>query len=302
MSAFGKTIIVLFFCGFMLDANAQRDLSEKQEYSFVFMTDLHIKHDPFVLSEFSRLIDTINSMKVDFVLTGGDQVFDVMRGNVKKGDSLFTLYKEQIAKIKVPVHSCMGNHELFGIYPESDIDSTHSDYKYGMFKRYLGNPYYSFNHKGWHFIVLNVLDVANKKYIGRVDEKQIAWLKQDLAQVDAGTPVVVAAHLPFVSSFYQVYPPKDGSDKDRPWISNRNEILQLFKQHQLKMVLQGHTHWLEDVNVENRTHFITGGAVAGRPSWRGNNHGQRGFLLFSVKGDTFSWKFIEYGSKKSAVN
>jgi len=295
-----KAYIVLLFCVFVFDAFAQPGPAEEQEFSFVFMTDLHVKHDPFVLAEFSRLIDTVNKMEVDFVLTAGDQVYDVMRGNVKKSDSLFALYKELIAKINVPVHSCMGNHELFGIYPESDIDSTHPDYKYGMFQRHLGSPYYSFDHKGWHFIVLNVLDVADKKYIGKVDEKQIEWLKQDLATVNANTPVAIAGHLPFVSSFYQVYPPKNASSAATTWIKNRDEVLQCFSDHQLKLVLQGHTHWLEDINVENRTHFITGGAVAGRPSWRGNRHGARGFLLFSVKGSSFSWKFIEYGTPDTA--
>lgn len=261
------------------------------------MTDLHVKHDPFVLSELSRLTDTVNKMKVDFVLTGGDQVFDVMRGNIKKSDSLFSLYKELIARIKVPVHSCVGNHELLGIYPESDVDSMHRDYKYGMFERYLGKTYYSFDHKGWHFIVLNVLDVADKKYIGHVDAKQIKWLRQDLAKVDPATPIVVAAHLPFVSSFYQVYPPKKDAGVASAWINNRDEVLQLFKNHRLKLVLQGHIHWLEDINVENKTRFITGGAVAGRPSWRGNKHGPRGFLRFFVKGDSFTWSFIEYGTK-----
>lgn len=295
-----RSAVVLFYCLFVLNVFSQQYPGKEQEFSFVFMTDLHIKHDPFVVSEFSRLIDTINKMNVDFVLTGGDQVYDVMRGNVKKGDSLFSLYKELKAKINVPVHSCMGNHELFGIYPESDIDSTHPDYKYGMFQRYLGKPYYSFDHKGWHFIVLNVLDVENKKYIGKVDEKQLDWLKQDLEKVDARTPVAIAAHLPFVSSFYQVYPSNNATGTATKWIKNRDEVLQLFKDHQLKLVLQGHTHWLEDINVENRTHFITGGAVAGRPSWRGNRHGPRGFLLFSVKGSSFNWKFIEYGTPNTA--
>ena len=301
-----KTIIsaiaVLIFFSFAEKLYSQDKSSKEPEFSFVFMTDVHIKHDPFVISEFSKLVDTINKMNVDFVLSGGDQVFDVMRGNIKKSDSLFLLYKEQIAKIKVPVYSCVGNHELFGIYPESDIDSTHHDYKDGMFKRYLGSPYYSFDHKGWHFIVLNVLDVDNKKYIGRVNETQLAWLKQDLVKVSANTPVAIMAHLPFVSSFYQVYPPKDGAGTGFAWIKNRDQVLQLFKAHKLNLVLQGHIHWLEDINVENRTRFITGGAVAGRPSWRGNNHGPRGFLLFSVKGSTFDWKFIEYGKISSPVN
>ena len=84
------------------------------------------------------------------------------------------------------------------------------------------------------------------------------------------------------------------------WIFNRNEILQLFNNLDLRLVLQGHMHWIEDINVQNRTRFITGGSVAGRPSWRrrddrgdGIHYDEEGFALIQVKNDSISWKYVD---------
>ena len=80
----------------------------------------------------------------------------------------------------------------FAIYEESPEDSTHQDYRYGMFERHFGASYYSFDHKGWHFMVLNTIDVKGKRYIGLVNDKEIEWIKQDLAKVDKSTPIAIA--------------------------------------------------------------------------------------------------------------
>jgi len=137
-------LLVLFFCLCVETVSAQND-----NFTFVFMTDMHLRPDPVVEKAFNKVVQRIEKIKPDFVLSGGDQIFDIMRGNRAKGDSLFTYYIAQTRRFKVPVYNCVGNHDLFGIYEESPENSLHPDYKLGMFKRYLGKPYYSFNHKGW---------------------------------------------------------------------------------------------------------------------------------------------------------
>ena len=86
---------------------------------------------------------------------------------------------------------------------------------------------------------------------------------------------------------------------DKPnglWIYNREEILHLFDNHNLKLVLQGHVHWLEDINKMGRTRFITGGAVAGRPSWKGAKYNEEGFLNIHIgENDEITWDYIDYG-------
>ena len=66
-------------------------------------------------------------------------------------------------------------------------------------------------------------------------------------------------------------------------------------------------HWIEDLNIQNRTRFITGGSIAGRPSWRrvddrgdGIYYNEEGFMLINVKGEEIDWEYIDIGWKARA--
>ncbi len=283
-------LLCLLLLGVHLDSKAQK---QKKEFTFVFLTDIHLRPDSVAGNAFDKVVKRVKRINPDFVLSGGDQVYDVMRGNQAKSDSLFHFYARQSKRFGKPVYNTVGNHELFAIYDVSPEDSTHADYKDGMFKRYFGDPYYAFQHKGWQFIVLNVLDVENYRYIGNVDQQQLNWLKEVLSRTPATMPIILTAHIPLVSAFTDIYPPSGGYPTG-PAIRNRNEVLAAFKEHKLKFVLQGHLHWFEDLNIEGKTRFITGGAVAGRPSWKGNRHGPRGFLKFTVSGEEATYEFVAY--------
>ncbi len=95
---------------------------------------------------FQMAIGKGKSTHPDFVISGVDQVYDVMRGNQERGYSPFTLHKAMCEGFNMPVYNAMGNQDLFGIYEESPEDESHPDYKYGLFERYLGDTYYSFDH------------------------------------------------------------------------------------------------------------------------------------------------------------
>ncbi len=298
-----KVKFLLSFCFgcFLSELPAQEAISQPDTFSFIFMTDIHLQPERGAAMAFKKAIEKSNSLNADFVITGGDLVYDVLRGNFERSDSLFRLYKEMIKGFDIPIYHCIGNHELFGIYKESDVDSTHADFKFGMFERHLGDTYYSFDHKGWHFIVLNSIEEKNQRYIGLINEPQMEWLKADLKKVHPATPIAIALHIPLVSTYHQVYPkhPIDAVPNEL-WIYNRKEVLDLFKPYNLKLVLQGHMHWIEDLNIQNKTRFITGGSIAGRPSWRrrldsgdGVYYDEEGFMFFHVKGETFTWEYID---------
>ncbi len=146
--------IVLVFCAcvglFAAQTNASTaqertrsttQTSANEDFSFVFMSDVHIRDDDFAIQNFRKAIRQINELQPDFVLSGGDQVFDVLRGDVEKSKALFDLFKKESAAIKAPLYTTVGNHELFGVYPESPTDSTHRYYKYGMYEEYFGKTY-----------------------------------------------------------------------------------------------------------------------------------------------------------------
>lgn len=305
-----QLFIFIFFLSFQIHLISAQDnkMEVADSFSFIFMTDIHLQPERGAATAFSGAIEKANTLDADFVMTGGDLVYDVLRGNFERSDSLFRMYKNAVQGFKMPVYHCIGNHELFGIYKESDVDSTHPDYKYGMFERHLGKTYYSFDHKGWHFIVLNSIEEKDQRYIGLINAPQMEWLKEDLAEVDHATPIVITTHIPLISTQRQVYPKNLITEvPNELWVYNRKEVLDLFKEHNLKLVLQGHLHWVEDINVQNRTRFITGGAIAGRPSWRriddrgdGIRYDEEGFMILHIKGEDIEWNYIDinWESKK----
>ncbi len=285
--------LTVFFIVSCQVKNKSNEVKQETDFSFIFMTDIHLKPEAGAPKAFMMAIDTANKLNADFVITGGDQVFDVMRGNLPRADSLFQLYRKCIESFNMPVYNTVGNHDLYGIYEEGGISPSDPDFKYGMFRRYFGEPYYSFDHKGWHFIVLNDLDINKERsYISVIGEDQIAWLKNDLSKVDSKTPIVVSLHIPMFSAFSDVF--EENISSPRPTVSNRHEVMRIFENHNLKLVLQGHLHWLEDIYINGKTHFITGGAVSGF-SWKGVRFIEEGFLLFKVKGNDFTWEYIDYG-------
>ncbi|MEA1886833.1 MAG: hypothetical protein U9N72_06465 [Bacteroidota bacterium] len=112
--------------------------------------------------------------------------------------------------------------------------------------------------------------------------------------VDPLAPIVISVHIPFISLKTQL--PKGASDNkaDIPLISNGTDVISLFGDHNLKLVLQGHLHILEDIYAVG-IHFITGGAVCG--DWWNGPYGdtEEGFLIVNVEGEEFTWEYIDYG-------
>ena len=140
------TILILIFSLTNISCENQKGADNgEQTFEFAFLTDIHIKPEMNAPKGFQMAIDKVNELNPDFVLTGGDNIYDAMRGNQGRSDTLYTLYTEMIKGFNMPVYNCLGNHDLFAIYAESPEGEDHPDYKYGMFERYLGDTYYSFD-------------------------------------------------------------------------------------------------------------------------------------------------------------
>jgi len=267
-----------------------------ENFSFLFMTDIHLEYGKGAVDGFKKAIDTANKLNADFVLTGGDLVADALEAKHSRADSLFSLYAQTSEAFNMPVYNTIGNHDLYGLYEKSGADSLDPDYNDGMYKRYFGKTYYSFDHKGWHFIVLNsIVDAGNDKYKGFIDDDQMRWLASDLEKLDKSTPIIISTHIPFITTYSQLLNGALSANDEWSVITNSQEILKMLYPYNVKLVLQGHLHIIEYIYLQNKIRFLVGGAVSAYV-WRGPNMGmEEGFMKIDIRGDDISWNYIDFG-------
>ncbi len=282
-------------------STGNRNPAQKEHpgFTFAFLTDIHLKPELGATEGFQMAIDSVNALRPDFVLTGGDLIDDALYASHSRADSLYELYNSMLKGFNMPVHNAMGNHEHYGYGSIPPVDQEDPDYGDRMYERYLGSRYYSFDHQGWHFMILESTlkeDGETGSYIGGIDGKQLEWIGEDLQDIDPSTPIVVVTHIPLVSIQPQIVHGPSYADTEGILITNQQEVLALFREMNLKLVLQGHLHFLEEINLMGQTRFITGGAVCGR-WWRTPDESplQEGFLLVKIDGDDFSWRYVDYG-------
>jgi len=288
-----KKILIPAFIFIALFFTISGERSNKDDsFSFVFMTDVHIRPEKNAVEGFSKAIKEINRIEPDFVISGGDQIDDALEQNFERAKLLFDLYSESVKNFKMPIYNILGNHDIFGIYEKSGIKKSHPLFGKKMFVSRLNKKTYSFDHKGWHFIILDSIDFKeDNSYIGHVNSDRIEWLKTHLQKIDKTKPIVIAAHVPF----FTIMPQLDKRFKIEKFsINNALEVLELFKDHNLKFVLQGHVHNYEAI-YSGGIWFISGGAICGE-WWDGPFHGmQEGFVKFTLSGEKFSWEYVDYG-------
>jgi len=279
-------VFVLFFAGNDTFASTNEKSAKKEKFSFAFLTDIHLnKGDNGCFDGFKKAIDSAKKSGADFLMTGGDNVdIDVLGNDAKTAHELYGRLAKIIHKSDIPFYPTMGNHDRFWGAEKND-----SLYNEGLFEKYIHESYYSFNHKGWHFIVLNTAQTCNNNYC--VNKEQKEWLARDLAQIDTETPIVVSAHVPFLSVYY---PALRGEYTSTDTFSNFKKIWDMFENKNLKLVLQGHMHLYEEIKVKG-VQFITAGAVSAS-WWSGAYYGtQEGYLKVNINGDNFDWEYVDYG-------
>jgi 3',5'-cyclic-AMP phosphodiesterase len=112
-----------------------------------------------------------------------------------------------------------------------------------------GSGWYSFDHKGVHFIAL--VNVVQLEGMGKLGQPQLDWLKQDLAALKSSTPIVIFAHIPL----WAIYPTWGWGTSDS------EQALTLLKRFGSVTVLNGHIHQVFQ-KVEGNVTFHTAMSTA----------------------------------------
>ena len=292
--------LVLILIALWFGACQQGTFPEKEtaDFRFVFATDVHLMPNERALEGFNQAIATINGLnpKPDFVIMGGDLVEDNYVQTLEDAEKMFDLYLGETKKLQMPVHNVVGNNDIIWS-DRTRIDPSHPDNGKGLFRRRLGGgaSYRSFDHGGWHFVLLDSLELQERGgYRGYVDDNQLSWLKDDLDKVGTERPVCVALHVPLVTSFIQIERNNMMAPPGFTVVNNGTIVVKLLSKYNVKLILQGHLHIVEEIKYKN-TSYITGGMLSGAkweaPSYLGHSNG---FVVVDVKGDEFSWEYRIY--------
>jgi 3',5'-cyclic AMP phosphodiesterase CpdA len=281
--------------------------SPAADFDFIFLTDTHLQPELAAADGCAMAFEKVRSLPADFVLQGGDHVFDALAVDRQRADLVTQLYARTEQAIGKLVHHAIGNHDLFGVFPKSGLSPSSPGYGKQLFAELHGPTYYSFDHKGYHFVVLDTVQpTLDRSWEARIDEPQLDWLRDDLAKLAPGAPVIVACHVPLVSAAAEYAAPtvSSGSGVAAPsaiahpqmTVGNAWQVLPLLEKHNVLAVFQGHTHINETVRFRG-VQYVTGGAVCGN-WWHGTRWGiPEGFTVVSLRGGKIDWRYETYGFK-----
>ncbi len=272
--------------------------SSTQEFSFIFLTDTHMQPELHATEGCTMAFKKIRTLHADFAIQGGDHIFDGLGVPLTRSMPLFRAYAETEQQLGLKVYHTIGNHDVVGLYKQSGIDPSDTNYGKSYFEHNIGPLYQSFDHKGVHFIVLDSIGFTPERgYYGVIDPAQLEWLKADLAKLQPATPIIVSVHIPMISAYANYNtPPAKPPAYNSLTVSNAWQVWPLFVGHNVLGVLQGHTHVNERVEWRG-VPYITSGAVSGN-WWEGTHLGTpEGFTVCTVRGGKLITRFETYGFK-----
>ena len=225
---------------------------QRKNFTFAYISDAHIQHitgTKFVRNWDRGLIRAVAETnmlnpKPDFVMFGGDLAQLGTKEELDHG-------AEMLSKLDYKTYCVMGEHDYY-----LDLGEYWS--------KLYGKQYYSFNHKGVHFITLNsiltydewtherwpsaeqrMLEMAGLDNPNgspfMVGEKQRDWLRKDLEKVKKDTPIVLFSHSP-IQKIYKGW---------NFWTEDADEVQTLLKPFDDVTVVYGHVHQVQYNQIDN---------------------------------------------------
>jgi hypothetical protein len=246
-------------------------------------------------------------------------ILDALKASDKdKVAAQYELYMRQLAPIiKQPFYHTVGNHDVFGWIGLPNPARPTELYGKRAYEKRLGPTYYSFNYKHCHFVALDSIgrtkdSVDGSAYYGVVDKVQLDWLRKDLSQITASTPVIMVTHIPTVNALGSIYGLKgdvvstpSGEKAPKHQIANFPELFgEVLKGYNFKLALAGHYHTYEAIHWKTNQAdalLVVGGSVCGE-WWKGDRtigpaSWPEGFTVIQVDGEQFKPNYVAYGWK-----
>ncbi|HWR14717.1 MAG TPA: metallophosphoesterase [Terriglobales bacterium] len=228
---------------FSLSRLTESDSKMAGEFSFVQISDSHMGFNkaanPDVVGTLNAALDKIKRLDAnpEFMLHTGDIT------HLSKPEEFDTLDQVLKGAPTKQVFFVPGEHDILNDDGKEYLD------RYG--KGTKGTGWYSFDHKGVHF--MGLVNVANLKAggLGTLGGDQLNWMKDDVYHLKSSTPIVVFAHIPL----WSVYPEWGWGTEDSA------QALGYLKKFGSVTVLNGHIHQTMQ-KVEGNVTFHTAASTA----------------------------------------
>ena len=194
--------------------------ADYKDFFFVQLSDTHWGYqgpaNPDAAITLRKAVATVNALETppEFIVFTGD-LTHTTDDPVERRRRLAE-FKSIVADLKVEtVHFMPGEHD-------ASLDRG------AAFKEYFGDTFYTFDHKGVHFIAIdNVSDPGAK-----IGDEQLDWLRKDLAARDRKAPIVVLTHRPL----FDLMPKWDWATRDGA------QAIDILMPYENVTVFYGHIH------------------------------------------------------------
>jgi len=270
--------------------------SDKGWLRLVFYTDVHARTEWDTPLAMAKAAHAVNAQNADLVIAGGDLITEGFESSEARSAPRWDAYMRMHRGIKADLYPAIGNHDLVGANPKDGTPASKNPRAVFLDRMGLDRTYYSFNAVGYHFVILDSIQVTGDEYQyqGIIRPEQLEWLKEDLGKVPRGTPIVLVTHIPLLSAFYSATSGATVVPKKNRVVVNNRDVFKILENHNVILVLQGHLHVKETIQWQDTT-FICGGAICGK-WWRGPWYGtEEGFSVITLTGNHIDSQYIDYG-------
>lgn len=190
------------------------------DFYFVQLSDTHWGYqgpaNPEAANTLKKAVATVNSLESqpDFIVFTGDLTHTT--DDPKERRKRMNEFRDIVSELKVKnVRFIPGEHD-------ASLDNG------AIYKEIFGNTYYSYDHKGVHFVILdNVSDPG-----ANIGETQLSWLAADLSKQKKDAKIVVFTHRPL----FDLAPKWDWATRDGA------KAIDLLMPYTNVTVFYGHIH------------------------------------------------------------
>ncbi|HEY3269043.1 MAG TPA: calcineurin-like phosphoesterase family protein [Armatimonadota bacterium] len=188
-----------------------RRQEEPKRFKALMFGDTQVWDESQIALLSREILDELAETDAAFGMTLGDNTAD--------HPLLFGALARSMATIGIPWHYALGNHD-------ENYDGPDDSHSTETFQAAYGPAYYSFDYGPVHFVTLDTVEWMGKTYRGGIGERQLAWLKNDLARCPKGQLLVLAMHIPLSA------------------IQEKADVFKLLEDRPHVVTVTGHEHWM----------------------------------------------------------